>query len=279
MTDLLEKAITAFKALSIDEQRDMLEKTRKSFAENNVALSKAVEMEARLDGLPINCQHITVCVRDDQDHSQPLPLRISIDHNNPNCFATSDGKRVFYERQWAEKSMLMDTEEYKERSRRRMLASRLIKAEIVENYDGWVTCEGDEGDYFDSIDALIERYTDRIADDKSDEEEPSAEEIRQCLPAWAHCTTENTFSFDLEGALDCYLSDNHHEDAGDLIKDYDWLREFWKFWSSKQSGVFSYYIDYSRIVVIDAERFAKELEEARSFLAEDAAGAKQEQSE
>lgn len=227
--------------------------------------------EPRLDGLPINCQHITVRVPDDHDHSQPLPLRIRVDSDSPNCFATSDGKRVFYEREWAEKSMLMDTEEYQERSRRRMLASRLIKAEIVNNYDGWVTCEGDEDDYFDSVDALIERYTERIADDKTDAEEQSEEQIKQSLPAWVYCTTEDVFSFDLEGALDCYLADHHHEDARDLIKDYDWLREFWKFWSSKQSGVFSYYIDYSRIVVIDADRFEKELEEARNFLAEDAA--------
>lgn len=271
MTELLEKAITAFNALPPDEKRKMFEETRKSFAENNVALSRTHALEPRLDGLPINCQHITVRVPDDHDNSQPVPLRIRVDHDNPNCFATSDGKRVFYERQWAEKSMLMDTEEYKERSRRRMLASRLIKAEVVSDYNGWVTCTGDEDDYFDSIDALIERYTDYIADDKSHDQQPTEAEIKQSLPAWAYCTTEDSFSFDLEGALECYLSDNHHEDARDLIKDYDWLREFWKFWSSKQSGVFSYYIDYSRIVIIDVERFAKELEEARSFLAEDAA--------
>ncbi|ASV86663.1 hypothetical protein CES85_1678 [Ochrobactrum quorumnocens] len=224
--------------------------------------------EPRLDGLPINCQHITVRVPDDHDHSQPIPLRIRVDNENPNCFATSDGKRIFYERQWAEKSMLMDTEEYQERSRRRMLAGRLTKAEIVENYAGWVTCSGDEDDYFDSIDALIEHYTDRIANDKSDDNEPTEEEIKQSLPAWVYCTTEDAFIFDLEGALDCYLADNHHEDARDLIKDYDWLREFWKFWSSKQSGVFSYCIDYSRIVVIDRERFDAEMEQAKAIVAE-----------
>ncbi|MFC7064868.1 hypothetical protein [Brucella rhizosphaerae] len=37
MTDLLDKAITAFNALPPDQQRKMLEETRKSFAENNVA--------------------------------------------------------------------------------------------------------------------------------------------------------------------------------------------------------------------------------------------------
>lgn len=40
MTELLEKAIAAFNALPPDQQRQMLEQTRKSFAENNVALSR-----------------------------------------------------------------------------------------------------------------------------------------------------------------------------------------------------------------------------------------------
>ncbi len=43
MTELLEKAIAAFNALPPDQQRKMLEDTRKSFAENNVALSRPAE--------------------------------------------------------------------------------------------------------------------------------------------------------------------------------------------------------------------------------------------
>jgi len=40
MSDLIEKAMEAFNALSSEQQAEMLEETRKSFAENNVALSR-----------------------------------------------------------------------------------------------------------------------------------------------------------------------------------------------------------------------------------------------
>ncbi|MCL8000016.1 hypothetical protein M8994_17405 [Brucella sp. 21LCYQ03] len=224
----------------------------------------------RLDGLPIDCQHITVCVPEGHDPALPIPLRIHVDHENPNCFATADGRRVFVDLGWAAKSMLMDTDAYKERTRRRMVASRLINAEVVAGFKGYVTCTGDEDDYFDSVDSLIERYSELVESSVSGEE-PSATEIQQALPSWAFCTTQQTFDFNIESALECYLSDNHHESAHDLIKDKDWLIQFWKFWSSKQSGISTFFMDTSRIVVIDPDRFAKEREEAEAFLAEIAA--------
>ena len=39
-SDLIEKAMEASNALSSEQQAEMLEETRKSFAENNVALSR-----------------------------------------------------------------------------------------------------------------------------------------------------------------------------------------------------------------------------------------------
>ena len=49
MTELLEKAIAAFNALPPDQQRQLLEQTRKSFAENNVALSRPAELVEDLE--------------------------------------------------------------------------------------------------------------------------------------------------------------------------------------------------------------------------------------
>lgn len=48
MSDLIEKAMEAFNALSSEQQAEMLEETRKSFAENNVALSR---LAAPVEGL------------------------------------------------------------------------------------------------------------------------------------------------------------------------------------------------------------------------------------
>ncbi|KAB2680524.1 hypothetical protein [Brucella tritici] len=224
-------------------------------------------IEPRMDGLPVDCQFLTVRVPDGHDQTQPIPLRIRVDYDNPNCFATANGKRVFVEREWAEKSMLMDTEAYSDAIRRRVEASRLVKATIVENWNGWITCTGDEDDYFDSVDSLLERYADRAAQWKTpDGEDPTEDEIKEALPAWAFCTTEELFHFDIVDAVENYLSDNHHDDARDFITGWDQLEKFWKSWSAKQTNLTSYFIDYSSIVVIDPERFAAELVDAQQYL-------------
>lgn len=212
-----------------------------------------------------NCQFITVKVTGEHDMTKPVPLILKRDDENPNLWATADGKRVFNSEEWAIKSMEMDTPEYKERSRKRMEASRLVRAEVVENYDGWVTTTGDEDDYVQDVPELLEKHGDRLSwAGVTDSDIPAQ------LPAWAFCCREDGFNFDLEDAIDNYLSD-HHEDARDWLVDQKELFDFWKAWAAKQTQLKSYYIDTQRIIVIDRPRYEAELAAAKEWLAEDAA--------
>ncbi len=192
----------------------------------------------------------------------PIPLAIKYCADGvPNCWALPDGSAVYLDKEWAEKAAYMKTDEYREAIRKRMEAGRLVKAEVVEGWAGWVTTNGNEDDYFSSVEELLERHGDRL----SWAGVPN-EEIPSKLPSWAFCTTEDTFDFDIEDAIRYYLNDNHHADAGDLI-DWRGLDEFWEKWSAKQS-VTSYFIDYKHIVVIDRPRYEAELEAAKQYLAE-----------
>lgn len=195
--------------------------------------------------------------------SGPVPLTIKYTRRGePNCWALPDGSAVYLDREWAEKAAYMKTEEYRDGIRKRAEASRLVKAEIVENWGGWVTTTGDEDDYFGSVEELLERHGDRLA-----WADVPAEEIPSELPSWAYCTTEDTFNFDIEDAIRNYLNDNHHADADDWIEDWAGLDAFWKEWIAKQK-VISYFIDYKRIVVIDREKYETELATAKAYLEE-----------
>lgn len=211
-----------------------------------------------------NCQFVTVKVPDDHDASKPIPLRLKRDDVSPNLWATPDGRRVFNSEEWAIKSIELDTPEYKEASRKRMEASRLVKAEVVDDYDGWVTTTGDEDDYAADVHELLEKHGEQLAWSGV-----AAEDIPALLPAWAFCCTEDGFDFDLEDALDTYLCDSHHEDARSWLVDEGELWAFWEKWIAKQN-LRSYFIDTKRIVVIDRARYDAELAEARSYLSETA---------
>lgn len=213
--------------------------------------------------IDVDLRHIHVRVPLDHKGG-PIPLTLKYTpEGEPNLWADEDGGAVHHSREWAEKSAYMKTDEYRENMRKRTEASRLVKAEVVEGYDGWVTTSGDEDDYFDSVEALLERHGDNLAwADVPDDEIPSK------LPAWAFCCTEDGFNFDIEDAIECYLSDNHAEGARDWIQDWDGLYAFWKEWTAKQKDLRSYMIDYKRIVVIDRERYEAELAAARAYLAE-----------
>lgn len=192
-----------------------------------------------------------------------IPLLIKANPDDPNCWATPDG-RVYRDKEWAEKAIELDSREYKDASRARIEAGRLVRAEVMDGWTGWVTTCGDEDDYFSSVDELLERHGDHLAwAGVPDEEIPSS------LPAWAFCTTEDTFDFDIEDAIRNYLADNHHADADDFIDDWDGLDRFWREWSAKQH-VTSYLIDYKRIVVIDPARYEAELAAAKALIAEEA---------
>lgn len=193
----------------------------------------------------------------------PIPLLIKHAHDvEPNCWAMPDGSAVYIEREWAEKSAFMKTEEYRDNIRKRQAASSLVRAVVVENYDGWVTTTGDEDDYAEEVAALLEKHGDRLAwAGVADADIPAQ------LPAWAYCCTEDGFDFDLEERLECYLQDSHHESARDMLVDEKELFEFWTAWSAKQT-LKSYYIDHKRIVVIDRPRYEAELAAAKAYLVE-----------
>jgi hypothetical protein len=202
--------------------------------------------------ITIDASHVTVKLPDDHDPKQPFPLTIRRDFENPNCWATGDGKRVFGDRYWAAKAMELDTPEYKERSRLRMEHSRLIKAEAVD-WTGWVYSDeagGYNEGYFEDVGALREHC--------------ECEGIP--VPAYCWGTREDSFDFDIFDALDNYLNDNHHEEAHDQIEGWDELEVFWKSWAAKQT-LKSYYVDMTKVVVIDPAGYATAIEAAKAFLA------------
>lgn len=206
--------------------------------------------------IDLNLSMLSVALPEDHDPTKPFPLTIRRDFETPNLWATGDGKRLFRDREWAEKAMEMDTPEYKEWSRLRMEYSRLVKAEPVE-WAGWVYSDevgGYNDGYYDSVDALREHC--------------ESDDI--VVPAYCHATKEQAFDFDIFDALDSYLSDDHHEEAHDQIEGWDELEVFWKAWSAKQT-LKSYYLDYSKIVVIDQAGYEVALAEAKAWLAENAA--------
>lgn len=213
-----------------------------------------------------NCQFVSVKITGKFDPFKPVPLRLKRDHKNPNLWATADGRRVFNSEEWAVKAMEMDTPEYRETGEKRMQAARLVRAEVVEGYTGWVTTSGDEDDYAADVGELLENHADRLAWGGMD-----TADIPENLPAWAFCCTEDVFDFDIEDAINNYVNDNHHEDAADRIKDWKGLNDFWASWSGKQTDILSYFMDVKRIVVIDSERYEAELSAAKAYLAEVAA--------
>lgn len=213
-----------------------------------------------MTNVDMNFQLISVRVPEDHDRTKPIPLILKVNTESPNLWATGDGRRVLGSEELAAKAMEMDTDEYKQEIRKQMKASRLVRAQVIENYSGWVTTTGDEDDYFAEVEELMERHGDNLA-----YAGVSEDNIPAMLPSWAFCCTEQTFDFDLEAQLDSYLSDNHHEDARDFLVDEKGLWAFWNEWVKKQS-MFSFYIDTTRIVVIDRERYEAEITAAKLYL-------------
>lgn len=215
-----------------------------------------------MGAIDINAQFVTVKIDGDHDTTKPMPLVLkrAAEGQEPNLWGTGDGRRVFATEEWALKSMEMETQEYKDRQRARIDAGRLVRAEVVDNYDGWLTTTGDEDDYAQDVAELLEKHGDRLAWAGVDDAD-----IPSQLPAWAFCCTEDGFDFDMEAQLDCYLQDNHHESARDWLVNERRLWKFWNAWAAKQN-LKSYMIDYKHIVVIDRERYETELAAARLVL-------------
>ena len=203
--------------------------------------------------ITVDASHLTVLLPEDHDPTKPFPLTIERDFDNPNCWATGDGKKVFRDREWAEKSMEMETDGYKEHWRKRAEFSRLVKAEVVSPnamiYSDDVS--GSQDGYFHDIGDLIDQC--------------ECDELP--IPAYCFATSEQAFDFDIFDAIENYLNDQHHEEAHDQINGWSELETFWKAWASKQT-LRSYFVDYSKVVVIDQGRFAAAVAEAKAWLAE-----------
>lgn len=80
--------------------------------------------------IDVNAQFVTIKVPDDIDMSKPIPLRISRNEEDPNLWATTDGRRVFNSEEWAVKSIEMDTQEYKDNRTKAIAAGAAVAPEI-----------------------------------------------------------------------------------------------------------------------------------------------------
>lgn len=212
------------------------------------------------NGLRLRIGGIHLTLAQEPEQKGPVPLLVRrASEEEANLWATSDGSGVYRDREWAERVDYMKTDAYYQESRTRNKAGHLVRAKVVEDYDGYVTTDGD--DYARDVPELLEKVRDRLI-----WEDVPEEEVESRLPAWVYCCSEDGFEFDIEEEISNYVNDNHHEDAIDYIKDWESLRSFWSEWSSKQTDLRSYMIDYSRIVVLDRARYEAELADAKAYL-------------
>lgn len=179
--------------------------------------------------------------------SFPVPMRLSRckDGGEPNAWASAKGD-IYRSAEQAAFADHMETEEYKSYWRRRSAANHLVKATAIDaqQYDGPVV-DGDDN-YYATVDDFLERH---------DSENPS----------WiAACKTEE-FNFDLEGHLNSYVSENHHEDAE--LEFTTELSVFFADWCRRQSLV-SWHEDRKTVVVLDRSEFERELVHAKLVLEE-----------
>ncbi|CAN7301109.1 hypothetical protein LJR231_001533 [Phyllobacterium sp. LjRoot231] len=202
--------------------------------------------------IDLDLQRLRIAIPADHDATKPLPLLVKANPENPNCWATGSGDQIFTTMEHAQNSMTLQSAEYKEVNAKRYDLSRFVKATVVPEDDNMVTLEG--GDYFTDVQEMLERLGDDVVIDG----EPN-------LPAWCFTTTRHGFDLDIEGVIESYMSDNHHEDAFNELVGFQKLSSFWVAWCAKQT-VSSFYIDYSRIIVIDQERYERELAEAKAWL-------------
>jgi hypothetical protein len=112
----------------------------------------------------------------------------------------------------------------------------LEKAEIVENYEGWVYCEALESHnngYFRSAEELA-LY---------------CHEFDESMPGFAFCCDEDSFSLDLDRALENEC-DDHHEDMRDHLRGVDELQAAVDEFNNLNSKQITYNADMRRKVRI-----------------------------
>lgn len=208
----------------------------------------------------LDLQRLRIAIPADHDATKPFQLKLIKEGSDAEyqLWATGSGDQVYTTLEHAENSMKLQSSEYKEQNRKRSDLARLVRATAVKEDNNMVTLDGDE--YYPDVADMLERLGDDVVVDGENN-----------LPAWCYTTRRDGFDFDIENSLESYMSDNHHEGATDEIKDYDWLVWFFKQWKSKQT-VSTFYIDYQRIIVIDQERYERELAEAKAWLEANAHG-------
>ena len=119
--------------------------------------------------------------------------------------------------------------------------------------DGVIWSETHHGDWEDGYASEVSAMLERCRDE---EVEP---------PCYVHPCKATHFQFDPTDIFD-RVHDNHHEDAVDQIEDREGLFAFFKQWNDKQT-LRSYYMDRSRIIVLDQERFQALLDQPKEMTA------------
>jgi len=190
------------------------------------------------------------------DRSAPIPIRIKVakEDEQANAYYAPAADRLVASLAYAElleKTAASQTPEAKAARESLRDAMALVDAEIVDAaaWTGWV-CDGEEA-YATSVEELVEHLVD----------------IGGEPPAYCYTTEEKGFDFDLEGAIETYLMDEHHEDAECTHPQK--LLDFYAEW--KKGETVTTYWPAKAIIVIDQARFDAEIEAAKAVIAKEGA--------
>ena len=126
--------------------------------------------------------------------------------------------------------------------RRKCELAQLEAAELVENYDGPVYCDGVRGSYGDGYCANVEELAEYLDD----------EEDQSSRPEFAFCCTEHSFpAVSAEKIIESYL-DDMDEDAGDRLDGVEELEAACAAFSKANEDVKSWYEDRKHKVRVPA---------------------------
>lgn len=228
----------------------------------NRALVAAGETIRRLtedynqDGVLLDCSYLRLSYTPETlakavDGVVPLIIRAAGDEETPMVFGTPSG-RVFADAPFARKSAYMDTDEYRERSRKRLHYGYLINATAVPAAD----YKGDMV-FIDGQDTYSE------PSEAPDYYEGTGELV------WAFGTETNVgVDLDFQDWVQSWLEDNAHEDAeaSNDLDGFDEIADLVEAWVKKQT-LTTYFPDYKTIVVYDQAAFDAALAEAKAWVA------------
>lgn len=196
---------------------------------------------------------------DEIDRTRPVPILIAVakEGETPNCWYAPNTDRFAITQDWAE-SHERNHASYLERrtpeGNRKVWALTAAKALVVAEtipateWTGWV-CDGEET-YAETVGELVDQLTDMGVD----------------APSYCYATYEQGFDFDLQDAIESYLSDEHHEDAE--ASNLKALLDFYAEW--KKTAQVTTYFPAKQLVIIDPERFAADVEAAKALIAAEA---------